>query len=187
MISFHWKWSLCLIIAGLIALYERMNDRMPKVVIIFASESGNTEKMAKAVAEGASAVKSVQVELYKVGDRFSVSLLNEADAIILGSPTVYGNVAPEMNTFIHSMIELNAAKKLRLKGKMGGIFGSYAFDGGWVVDALAMKMKEIGIRLIPPIVSAIDHQGSMGIYIDHDSLEKCRKLGKTVAARFLKA
>ena len=160
---------------------------MPKVVIVFDSASGNTETMAKAVAEGASAIKGVQVESYKVGTRFPMGLLNEANAIILGSPTVYGNVTPEMKAFIESMLELNTTKKLRLKGKIGGIFGSYAYDGGWVVDALAMRMKKIGISLIPPIISALDHEGSMGTHIDQESLEKCRELGKGVAAKALKA
>lgn len=154
---------------------------MSKIMIIFDSVSGNTETMAKAVAEGVSAVKGVQVELYKVGTRFSMSLLNETDAIILGSPTVYGNVTPEMKAFIESMAELNATKKLHLNGKIGGLFGSYAYDGGWVVDALAMRMKKIGLKLTPPIVSAVDHEGGMGVHIDQEALEKCRELGKAIA------
>ncbi|MEM2922005.1 MAG: flavodoxin domain-containing protein, partial [Candidatus Bathyarchaeia archaeon] len=56
---------------------------MPKIVIVYESMSGNTEKMAKAVAEGASSIKGVDVEIYKVGTRFPVSSLDKADAIIV--------------------------------------------------------------------------------------------------------
>jgi flavorubredoxin len=105
--------------------------------------------MAKAVAEGASTAKA-EVELHKVGTRFPMSLLNEAGALVIGSPTKYGNVTHEMKAFLESMTELKAPKKLRLKGLIGGVFGSYTYDGGWVVDALALRMKKLGIRLIPP-------------------------------------
>jgi flavodoxin len=36
---------------------------MPKVLVIYYSRSGNTEKMAKAVAESAKSIKSVAVNL----------------------------------------------------------------------------------------------------------------------------
>jgi hypothetical protein len=44
-------------------------------------------------------------------------------------------------------------------------------------------MKQLGIKLISPIVSAVDHEGAMGVHIDKVSLEKCRELGKAVAAK----
>jgi NAD(P)H dehydrogenase (quinone) len=36
---------------------------MPKILVLYYSRTGNTEKMAKAVAEGASAVQGAEVEL----------------------------------------------------------------------------------------------------------------------------
>lgn len=158
---------------------------MPKVVIVFDTVSGNTEKMAKAIAEGASDVKGVQVEVHKVGTPFPMSLLNEANAIILGSPTEYGNVTSQMKTFLESMAELKAARKLSLKGKIGGVFGSYEWDGGWAVDMLAMRMRKLGIKLIPPYVSVVGESTGVGTHIDQGSLEKCRELGKAVAVRTL--
>jgi flavorubredoxin len=159
---------------------------MPRVVILYDSSTGNTEAMAKAVAEGASAVKGVTVDSHKVGSRFPMSLLNEVDAMVIGSPTEYGNVTQEMRNFLESMAELKAAKKLRLRNILGGVFGSYAYDGGWVVDALGMRMKKLGIKLVPPVVSAVDHEGAMGIHIDEESLQRCRELGKGVAAKIMK-
>ncbi|MEM2094845.1 MAG: flavodoxin domain-containing protein [Candidatus Bathyarchaeia archaeon] len=156
---------------------------MPKIVIVYESMSGNTEKMAKAVAEGASSIKGVDVEIYKVGTRFPVSSLDKADAIIVGSPTVYGNTAPEMREFLTSLANLKKSGRVLLKNKIGGVFGSYGWDGGWVVDALAESIKSLGVTVIPPIVSAADQMGGMGIRVSEDKLEQCRELGRNVARR----
>ena len=159
---------------------------MVKVAIVFDSMSGNTEKMANAVADGVRTVDGVEVELCKLGSPFSIGLLNQSDAIVLGCPTEYGTVTSGMKRFVESMAELNAAKKLTLKGKVAGIFGSYAWDGGWAVDLLALRMKRMGLLIVPPTVSAIDRMGGMGSNIDAVSLDECRKLGKSVAEKIAK-
>ncbi len=165
---------------------HRKQTTMPKIVIVYESMSGNTEKMAKAVVEGARAVKGVDVDIYKVGTRFPVSSLDKADAIVLGSPSVYGNVAPEMREFLTSVTKLKNSGKLLLKNKIGGVFGSYGWDGGWVVDALAEALKSLGVGVVPPVVSAVDQMGGMGTHISEESLRKCRDLGKAVAQRLIK-
>lgn len=114
---------------------------MPKVVVVYDSVTGNTEAMAKAVVEGATQVKGVEVELYEVGTRFPMSVLNGADATIVGSPTEYGNATSQMRAFLSSMLELVTVKKLHLKGKPGGVFGSYGWDGGWVVEMIVRHLK----------------------------------------------
>jgi len=160
---------------------------MPKIVVIYDSRSGNTEKMANAVVEGARAVKGVDVELHKVGTRFPISSLDKADAIILGSPTIYGNPTPEMRAFLTSASDLKKSGKLLLKNKIGGVFGSYGWDGGWVVDALADIMKNLTIKVVPPVVSAVDQMGGMGVRISEENISKCRDLGKAVAEKLIKA
>jgi len=153
---------------------------MSRIVIVYDSKSGNTEQMAKAVAEGTGAVKGIEVILHKVGTPFPISLLDQADAIVLGSPSEYGNVTSEMRALIESMIELKRAKKLLLRNKIGGVFGSYGWDGGWVTDKLGETMKELGIGLVPPVVVAVDRMNSIDLRIDTDSLQKCRELGKRI-------
>ncbi len=160
---------------------------MPKIVIIYDSKSGNTEKMAKAVEEGATSVKGVDVELHKVGTRFPVSSLDKTDAIVLGSPTIYGNPTPDMRDFLTAVADLKKSGRLSLKNKIGGVFGSYGWDGGWVVDSLAATMKTLAIRVIPPVVSAVDQMGGMGVRISEENLNKCRELGKAVAEKLIKS
>lgn len=157
---------------------------MGKVIVIYDSKSGFTEKMAKAVVEGAESVKGVDAELLKLGTPFSISKLDAADGIVLGSPTIYGNVTPEMRTFLESVRANKESKRLKLSGKVGGVFGSYGWDGGWVVDQLSLDMKALGIRIVAPTVSLADGLGGRyKVQIDEKSLQLCRDLGRTVAER----
>ncbi|MCJ7635553.1 flavodoxin domain-containing protein [Candidatus Bathyarchaeota archaeon] len=156
---------------------------MRKIVVLYDTQTSNTEKMAKAVVEGASKVKDVEVELLKVGTRFDICLINLADAIILGSPTHYGNVTSEMRELLQSLKELNESHKLKLSGKMGAAFGSYEWDGGWVVDKLEADMNALGIKIAAPAVSAYNSIGGMGAQINEKSLQQCRELGKSVAEK----
>jgi flavorubredoxin len=157
---------------------------MPKVIVVYDSVTGNTEKMANAVVEGAKEIKNIEVEMYKVRERFQMGVLNGADAIIVGSPTEYGNATMQMRGFLESMVELVQAKKLKLKGMPAGIFGSYGWDGGWATDMMAKKIKTAGLRPIPPVVSA---QEALGMGLPNElRLDKCRELGKAVAAEAAK-
>lgn len=160
---------------------------MPKVVVIYDSESGNTEKMARAVAEGASSVEGVVSELHKVGTPFPISLLDKADALIVGSPSIYGLPTPEMRAFLDAAKELKVTKKLKLKNKIGGVFGSYAWDGGYVVDVLSEAMQTLGVKLAAQMVSAVDRRGLMQTRIDGEALQKCRDLGRAIAEELVKA
>ncbi len=156
---------------------------MRKIVVLYDSQTGNTEKMAKAVVEGASKVKDVEVELLKVGTRFDICVINLADAVILGSPTHYGNVTSEMRELIQSLEELKESDKLKFSGKVGAAFGSYGWDGGWVIDRLEAELNTLGIKIAAPAVSMSDNMGGMIAQANENSLQKCRELGKSVAEK----
>jgi NAD(P)H dehydrogenase (quinone) len=155
---------------------------MSRVIVIYDTRSGNTEKMAKAVAEGCKA-KSVQVDLFKIGTPFDISLVDLADAIIFGSPSHYASPTTEIRAFIESMKNLKEAKMLKLKGKIGGAFGSYAWDGGWAAEKLKADMMALGIDVVGNVVSAVDRMGGMGIRISEEDLKKCRELGRVIAEK----
>lgn len=89
----------------------------PTVLIVYHSETGNTEMMAKAVQEGAMQVERVAVVLKRVTDASTEDLLN-ADAIIVGSPVYNANVSPPVSEFIASW----PFEEQLLKGKLGAAF-----------------------------------------------------------------
>ncbi len=109
-----------------------------KVLILYYSGSGNTKKMAKAIAEAMkSSAMSATVE--DVG-KFDISLLPNYDSIVLGSPTYFSNVAWQVKKAIdESIVHYRGGK---LKGKVAGIFTS----AGTSKDGKdCLKMLEIAL------------------------------------------
>lgn len=124
---------------------------MVKVYVVFYSLYGHVYRLAEAVKKGAESVENVDVKLFQVPELMSedqlknagafevkrsfshVSLasvdnLAEADAIIFGTPTRFGNMASQMKNFLDQTGGLWA--KGALIGKVGSVFSSTASQHG---------------------------------------------------------
>ncbi len=122
-----------------------------KVLVLFYSTYGHVYRMAQAVAEGAREVAGAEVVLKRVPETLSsdiiaamgateaqkafeavpvatVSDLTEADAILFGTPTRFGNMAAQMRQFLDATGGLWAQGKLI--GKVGSVFASTATQHG---------------------------------------------------------
>ena len=73
------------------------------VLIAYHSVTGNTEKMAQGVAEGAKEVPGANVVIKTVGEVTADDLL-AANALIVGSPVYYTNMAGEVKTFFDNWL-----------------------------------------------------------------------------------
>ena len=148
-----------------------------KVLIVYVSRSGNTEKMTYAVAEGVKK-EGVEVEVKKV-DEASVDELPGVDGLILGSPVYYGLPSGKIKEFIDVSVKYHG----KLDGKVGGAFAS---SGGAHTGAETTIISLIEALFIHGMVvqgtSGANHYGaaSVGAPDDKDS-ENCRKLGQRVA------
>jgi NAD(P)H dehydrogenase (quinone) len=91
---------------------------MLKVLVVYDSKTGNTKKMALAVAEGAK-VSDVEVAIKKA-EQTSVDDLFAADAIIMGSPTYFGQMSAKIKALIDESIKVHK----KLSGKIGAAFTS---------------------------------------------------------------
>jgi NAD(P)H dehydrogenase (quinone) len=89
------------IITSFLLLFNAHTLQAQQVLVVYHSETGNTEQMAQSVAEGARSMEGVEVLLLSV-DEVSADQLIEADAIIVGSPVYNANVTPEISAFIAS-------------------------------------------------------------------------------------
>jgi flavorubredoxin len=154
---------------------------MAKVVIIYDTKTGNTELMAHAVAEGAKSVKDTVVSTLRLGTKWPISTLKDANAIIIGSPTRYGNITTELSTFFQTLAYLQSEKHVVLEGKKSAAFGSYGWDGGWNTQRIEEEMIKLGMEIVASAVSAVDQGGIMETRISKDDMDKCRRLGETVA------
>ncbi len=150
---------------------------MAKVIIIYFSASGNTEKMAKRIE---LAVKNSGVEaIAKRVDDVKVDELTKYDGIIIGSPTYYGDMAWQIKKFIDQSVRLHGD----LKGKVGGAFSSAANVGGGNETAIKNIINALLIHgMIIQGENKGDHYGPVAINIPDDrALENCDRLGANVA------
>ncbi|MEM3731782.1 MAG: flavodoxin domain-containing protein [Candidatus Bathyarchaeia archaeon] len=144
---------------------------MPKVLILYYSRTGNTEKMAKAVMEGVKSVSGVEVEL---NFHAAPEALSDFEALIFGVPTYHHDMPIEMK----KLFEEAAVKGVSLKGKVGAAFGSYGWSGEaprLVLEILKNKFEMLVVE--PPLLIRYTP--------DQDGLEKCREFGRKVAERLM--
>lgn len=156
---------------------------MSKIIVIYDSKTGFTETMAKIIVEGVNSVSDVSAESHKVGTPFSISNLNDAEAIIVGSPTRYGSVTQEMRAFLDSLKDSIESKRLTVLGKIGGVFGSYEWDGGWVVEKITAELEKLGIGVVAAVSLADGLSGRQRSGFDEAYRKQCFTLGKTVAEK----
>jgi NAD(P)H dehydrogenase (quinone) len=116
-----------------------------KILIVFYSMYGHVYKMAQAIAEGAKTVEGAEVEIRRVPETLpqevlekmgaidaqkafskipecKVDDLSEADAVIFGTPTRFGNMCGQMRQFLDATGQLWANGSL--VGKVGSVFTS---------------------------------------------------------------
>jgi NAD(P)H dehydrogenase (quinone) len=120
---------------------------VPRVLILYYSSYGHIETMARAVAQGAAEVAGAEVAVKRVPElvpddvaaKAGVKLVQDApfadpnelgdyDAIIVGAPTRFGNMAAQMRNFLDQTGPLWA--KGALVGKVGAAFTSTASQHG---------------------------------------------------------
>jgi len=149
-----------------------------RVTIVYDSRTGNTEKMALAVADGARKVKGTEVVLLKV-DKAKPKDLTEADAIIFGSPTYYGNMSGKMKSFIDRTNSVHG----KLKGKVGGAFTSSG-DTACGAETTVLSMLEAMLIHGMVVQGRYDnkHYGPTAVESPNPKEKaSCKELGERVA------
>jgi flavodoxin I len=144
-----------------------------KILVLYYSRTGNTEKMAKAVAEGAKSVQGVEAELsYSV----SPEELGSYDAILVGVATYHHDMPVGFKSFFEEV----AVAKINLKGKVGAAFGSYGWSGEAPKLVLEIMKNKFEMSVTEPPLS-IRYEP------DQAGLNKCRELGRRIAERLIHA
>jgi NAD(P)H dehydrogenase (quinone) len=177
--------------AVILALYSSPSDaadpQSVTVLVTYHSASGNTEKMAQVVAEGAKAVSGTSVVLKRVGEVIGDDL-SSADAVIVGSPVYVGNMSGQVKTFFD-----NWGLKFGLgtgTGKMRNKVGAAFATGGGVSSGKEVTILTIlGAMLIHQMIvisggggfGASATTGSDSPGIDAKESAEARELGKRVA------
>jgi NAD(P)H dehydrogenase (quinone) len=153
------------------------------VLVAFHSATGNTEKMAQGVAEGVKAVPGASVVLKRVGDVSTEDLLS-ADAVIVGSPVYFANMAGEVKSFLDKWSSLFPERKMR--NKVGGAFST----GGSFSNGKELTMLSIHAAMLIHQMIVVSGGGGFGASattgpdspgIDEKELAEATALGKRIA------
>jgi len=144
------------------------------LVLYHSQEFGNTKLMAEAVAEGLRSA-GCETTLFNTNEgRYDVTQFPQYDCAAFGSPDYFSYVAGGLKTFMDDHYVQDVRKGLKgLKGKPYALFYSHG-GGGDVREAMVDLFKRIGKQVGEPVESS----GRPS----RDVLEKCRALGKELAA-----
>ncbi|GAA4351855.1 NAD(P)H:quinone oxidoreductase [Variovorax defluvii] len=146
----------------------------PKVLVAFYSRNSSTERLARAIAEGATG-EGAEVRLRRAREVISPAAMAQvpgwteraeqmnaryeapteadadwADAIVLGTPTRFGAISSELKAYIDGLGGLWFQGKLN--GKVGSVFGATSsLHGGNESTLLSMytPMAHLGLIIVP--------------------------------------
>jgi NAD(P)H dehydrogenase (quinone) len=158
------------------------------VLVTYHSATGNTEKMAQGVAEGAKAVSGTTVVLKRVGDVTSNDLVS-SDAVIVGSPVYFANMSGEVKTFLDDwglQPKFDLFRERKMRNKVGGAFAT----GAAISNGKEVTMLTIHAAMLINQMVIVSGGGGFGASattgpdspgIDEKELAEARALGKRVA------
>jgi NAD(P)H dehydrogenase (quinone) len=160
-----------------------------KVLIAYSSETGNTEKMARAAAEGVGQAKAEAV-LRRVTE-VTKQDLEQADAIMLGSPVHMGDVSAEMRSALVAWSggDYGFWRSRALQNKVGAVFatgGAPSNGKEFTMMSMALGLLQYGMVLVTPY-GGLGASATTGIPesdkgVDDRELTEARELGKRVVA-----
>lgn len=157
-----------------------------KVLVTYHSLSGNTERMAEAVVDGAKTVPGSEVVLKRVGQVTAEDLFS-SDAVIVGSPVYWSNMSGEVKTFFDNwQFKFGVFPEFRMKNKVGAAFAT----GGQVSSGKEITLLTILAAMLGNQMIVVSEGGAFGASattegdspgIDNKELADARALGRRVA------
>ena len=152
------------------AMQSEISAGEKTLLIFYISSYGNTRRMAEAIYEGAMLVEHVRVSLYDLeGSEIApfVDLIEGADGILFGTPTINGDAVKPVWDLLSSLVVIN------LKSKLGGVFGSY----GWTGEGVKMVEDRLrGLKLRVPIPGI-----RIKLIPTEEEIQLCREFGHEMA------
>jgi multimeric flavodoxin WrbA len=146
---------------------------MITILVVYHSQSGNTQKMAGAVAKGAGEIEGVRVVLKKAFETTEEDLI-ECDGLVIGSPEYFGYMSGAIKDLFDRTYERLRGHQ-RIFRKPYAVFISAGNDGQGAVTniekiCLGFQFKKVQ----PPIVS----KGPLTEAV----LRQCEELGRVMGA-----
>ncbi len=155
---------------------------MAKILVLYASKTGNTGKMAQAVTEGVTE-SGCQADLLNIKEAEPTRLL-DYQGLIVGSPVYYGMPTAPIKQFFDESVVLHG----KLSGRVGAAFSSSAnVGGGNETTCLAILQMMLVHGMVVVGSAEGDHYGPVSVGTpDTRVIRQCRTLGGKVAELVLK-
>lgn len=140
---------------------------MKNIVVIYWSGTGNTEKMAKALVEGAS-LDGNNVKLLSV-DKAKIDHVLNADLVAIGCPAMGDEELEEseMKPFVESISHVVLGKNIVLFGAYGGGNGKWMRNWEEKIIGFGAKLIQAGLIIHRDVIDK--------------ELEQCKKLGEIMS------
>jgi multimeric flavodoxin WrbA len=142
---------------------------MAKVLVVYHSLSGNTKKMAEAVAAGAKAAGATVA--MKTGIEAGVDDLLGCDAVALGSPDYFSYIAGGLKDFLDRTYYPTQGK---VTGKPAGVFAS---AGGPPAKVIGILQQALGWFKLKQVAEPVGCSGAPSA----EAIAGCKALGRALA------
>lgn len=151
-----------------------------QILIIYFSRTGNTKKLAEAIAAGVEQSGGVECSL-KSADAVTKEDFLAADAIIAGSPVYFGTMAAELKSVFDRLVGV----RKQMGGRVGAAFATAGdASGGKETTMLSIiqAMLIYGMIIVGDPLDATGHFGTSCVGApDEATITNAAKLGQRVA------
>lgn len=151
-----------------------------QILVLYYSKTGNTKKLAQAVAEGVEQVQGAQAVLKSTAEVSKDDFLN-CQGVIAGSPVYFGILAADLKRVFDDFI----STRKKMEGKVGAVFATSGHPTGGketTMFSIIQALMIYGMIIVGDPMSATGHYGvACSGEPDQETLENGRKLGARVA------
>jgi len=151
-----------------------------QILILYFSKGGNTEKLAKKIAQGVEEAEGVTALLRNTDEVTREDFIN-SHGIIAGSPVYFGVMAAELKKVFDEFVGV----RRKMEGKVGAAFASSGdATGGKETTMMSIIQAFLiyGMVIVGDPMSATGHYGVACVGApDRKDGENAIKLGRRVA------
>lgn len=151
-----------------------------QVLILYHSRSGNTKKLADAIANGVKEVEGINCIVKSTKEVTKEDFLN-SQGIIAGSPVYFGSMAAELKEVFDKFIGV----RKQMEGKVGAAFATSADPTGGKETTMFSIIQALLIYGMIIVGDPMDATGHYGVACtgqpDEKTISNAVKLGKRVA------
>ena len=151
-----------------------------QILVLYFSKSGNTRKLAEAIARGVEEVEGVKAVLKKTSE-VAKEDFSASEGVIAGSPVYFGLMAAELKKIFDDFVGV----RKKMEGKIGAVFATSGDPTGGKETTMMSMIQALliyGMVIVGDPMSATGHYGVACVgEPDTKTEENGMKLGNRVA------